>query len=140
MINKVLVPIDLSEVSAAVFDALRPLLRAFSPEVVLCHVIETRGIPLTQFSQLFDVSEARSRAEDKLVAITAAHFADTDKVSSIVRTGSAADELVEAAQELSCDLVALATRGHEGLAHAVLGSTAEQVLRHAGCPVLTVRI
>ena len=140
MIHKILVPIDLSDYSERVFEVLRPLRDAFSPEIVLCHVIESRGVPLAQFSQVMDVERARSVAEDKLVALTAVHFSDTDKISSVVRTGVAADELVDLADDLSCDLIALTTRGHEGLAHAVLGSTTERVLRHANCPVLVTRL
>ena len=140
MIHKILVPVDLSDYSAKVFDAIAPLREVFSPEVVLCHVIENRGIPLVQFSQLVDLDTARTQAEDRLVALSAAHFADTEKVSSIVRVGLPADELVAVADELHCDLVALATRGLEGLTHAVLGSTTERVLRHANCPVLVTRL
>ena len=43
------------------------------------------------------------------------------------------------AQEQQCDLVVLGSHGRAALAHLLLGSVAEYVLRHARCPVLTVR-
>jgi nucleotide-binding universal stress UspA family protein len=50
------------------------------------------------------------------------------------------DEITRAAEELNTDLIIIATHGHTGLKHVVLGSTAENVVRHAPCPVLTVRV
>ena len=42
-------------------------------------------------------------------------------------------------QRLNTDLIVLTTHGYTGLKHVLLGSTAERVVRHAACPVLTVR-
>ena len=50
------------------------------------------------------------------------------------------ERLVDAAaRELKIDLIVIATHGYTGVKHLVLGSTAERVVRHAGCPVLVVR-
>jgi universal stress protein A len=40
---------------------------------------------------------------------------------------------------LKADMIIMATHGYTGLKHTLLGSTAERVVRHARCPVLTVR-
>jgi nucleotide-binding universal stress UspA family protein len=61
------------------------------------------------------------------------------KVSVHLRDGIAWDQIASAARELGADLILLATHGRTGLAHALLGSTAERVVRHAPCPVLTLR-
>ena len=45
----------------------------------------------------------------------------------------------QVAAELAADLIVIATHGHTGLKHLLLGSTAERVVRLAPCPVLTVR-
>jgi nucleotide-binding universal stress UspA family protein len=47
--------------------------------------------------------------------------------------------IVEEAQRRSADLIAMGTHGRTGLAHLLLGSTAERVVQHAACPVMTVR-
>ncbi len=53
-------------------------------------------------------------------------------------TGHPATEICEYAREHGCDLIAMATHGRTGLAHLLIGSTAEKVVRHGPCPVLTL--
>jgi nucleotide-binding universal stress UspA family protein len=56
-----------------------------------------------------------------------------------VRDGVPWEEVVTAARESNTDLIILSTHGRTGLSHALLGSVAERVMRHAPCPVLVVR-
>jgi universal stress protein A len=56
-----------------------------------------------------------------------------------VRVGSPATEIVAAAGDLKADMLCVSTHGRTGLAHFLLGSVAEKIIRHAPCPVLTVR-
>jgi nucleotide-binding universal stress UspA family protein len=60
-------------------------------------------------------------------------------VESRVRHGSPAEEILKAAAELRCDLVALGARGHSALSELLIGSVSHHVARHAGCPVLVAR-
>ena len=60
-------------------------------------------------------------------------------VKTLVRTGSPADEIVDAAKEMGVDLIILSTHGRTGLKHLLLGSMTENVVRRAPCPVLVVR-
>jgi nucleotide-binding universal stress UspA family protein len=60
-------------------------------------------------------------------------------IEYLVRDGVPADEILKAARELHCDLIVLATHGRTGLERLLLGSTAEQVIRRATCPVMTTR-
>jgi nucleotide-binding universal stress UspA family protein len=53
--------------------------------------------------------------------------------------GNAATSIVDVAQQIPCDLIFMGTNGRTGLGRALLGSVAEQVLRTAPCPVVTVR-
>lgn len=52
--------------------------------------------------------------------------------------GSASLEIVRRAREVGADLIVVGTLGRRGLAHTMLGSVAERVVRHASCPVLIV--
>lgn len=54
------------------------------------------------------------------------------------RSGAVVDEILAEAETSAPDLIAMATRGHEGFLDALRGSTTEQVLRRAPCPVLAV--
>jgi nucleotide-binding universal stress UspA family protein len=58
---------------------------------------------------------------------------------TVTRLGHPSEEIVAAAKDFDVDLIVLATHGHTGLKHLLLGSTAERVVRLAPCPVLTVR-
>ena len=59
-------------------------------------------------------------------------------VSTALLSGRPADAIVSAAAEGGFDAIVLGTHGRTGLAHAVLGSVAEHVVRHAAVPVLVV--
>lgn len=59
-------------------------------------------------------------------------------MASCVRKGKPFYEIARLAGEHGADLIVIATRGHTGLKRVWLGSTAERVVRHAPCPVLTV--
>jgi nucleotide-binding universal stress UspA family protein len=56
----------------------------------------------------------------------------------VIREGKPADEILAAARELDAELIVMGTHGRSRLAHLLLGSTAEAVVRQAACPVLTV--
>jgi nucleotide-binding universal stress UspA family protein len=56
-----------------------------------------------------------------------------------VTAGDPAEAIVRMATENGADLIVMATHGHTGLQHVLLGSVAEKVVRHAPCPVLTIR-
>jgi nucleotide-binding universal stress UspA family protein len=56
-----------------------------------------------------------------------------------VAVGDPADAIVLVAQDLVVDLIIMSTHGRTGLRHVFLGSVAEKVVRHAPCPVLTIR-
>jgi nucleotide-binding universal stress UspA family protein len=60
-------------------------------------------------------------------------------VRTIVRTGSANEEIVNLATDERAELIIIGTHGRTGLNRLLLGSVTERVIRFAPCPVLTVR-
>ena len=58
----------------------------------------------------------------------------------IVRKGQPADNILEQAEAQQCDLIVMGSHGHGGLVGAVMGSTAQRVLRRSKIPVLVVRL
>jgi universal stress protein A len=60
-------------------------------------------------------------------------------VDSFLRQGPARSEINIAAKELNVDLIVMGTHGRRGVAHALLGSVAEKIVRTAPCPVVTVQ-
>jgi len=60
------------------------------------------------------------------------------EVSSDLRLGLPSQAILEAVEEDGADLLVIGTRGLTGVSHLLLGSTAERVVQHATCPVLSV--
>jgi nucleotide-binding universal stress UspA family protein len=78
-------------------------------------------------------------AEEKLAEAAQALSGQGIVVETRAREGYPPEVIVETAQELDADLIAMGTHGRTGLRHLLLGSNAERVIEHAPCPVLTVR-
>ena len=127
-INKILLPIDFSVPSDRAAGYAAALARSLGASIHLVHVLE-------------DVSQA-TRYEDsraKLLALTASLAPAAARTSVEVRSGRPAAAIIDAAIDYGCDLIVMATHGRSGVSHLVLGSVAEEVIRHARCPVLAVR-
>jgi nucleotide-binding universal stress UspA family protein len=82
---------------------------------------------------------ALQRIQQKLVAVAKQRLSSSLKHETLARQGAVGREIVSTARKLKADLVVVGTRGRTGLQRVLLGSTAEYVLRHSPCPVLTVR-
>jgi len=78
-------------------------------------------------------------AQQRLLDLSREVFKDNVRMRVLVRKGLPFSEIAEAANSLDADMIVLTTHGYTGLTHILLGSTAERVVRHAGCAVLVVR-
>ncbi len=85
--------------------------------------------------------EARVAARPELRRITGhiKALAPQLRIHRILTDGVPFEQIVRVAERLQCDLIVLATHGRTGFSHVFLGSVAENVVRRATCPVLTVR-
>ncbi|MHC1767905.1 MAG: universal stress protein [Verrucomicrobiia bacterium] len=141
LLKEILVPMDFSEGSEKALKYARKLAGQFGSSVTLLHVIQPMvypaelGYPPTVVDTL-DVS-VRERIEERLATMAAGN--EPMPVRTLVRTGQPYHEITTAAKELDADLIIISTHGWTGLKHVLMGSTAERVVRHAPCPVLTVR-
>lgn len=141
--KRILVPLDFSAPSLRTLRLAGEWAARFGAEICLLHVVEsinTIGLfgaePIAALPPPVDY-RAQVRAE--LERLARAEFPDATAVSVHLRDGSAFDQIASAARELEADLIIIATHGRTGLTHALLGSMAERVVRHAPCPVLTLR-
>ena len=142
-LKRILVPVDFSHPSRGALRFAREWALRFGSEVVLLHVIEpmnTYGIlgiePLAMPLPTKDYHEQVRRVLENFAR---QEISDIPQVAVHLRNGVAYDQIAIAARELEVDLIIIATHGRTGLAHALMGSTAEGVVRHAPCPVLTLR-
>ncbi len=86
------------------------------------------------------MKDTGAEAQEKLDAMAAELSGDGLEVEALAVEGYAPEVIVDQAEELGADLISMGTHGRTGLRHLLLGSTAERVVQHAGCPVLTVRV
>lgn len=140
-IHRILVPTDFSEPSDRAVDCAIELARKLDASVTLVHAYE---IPAYSFADGAVVGSAdlaarlSDGAQRTLDAAVAARKHAGVPVDGVLRQGIAWEEIDAVAKERKADLVVVGTHGRRGLARAVLGSVAEQVIRTCEVPVLTV--
>ena len=142
-LKRILVPVDFSRPSRRALRFAREWAARFGSEIFLLHVIEpwstVSAFGAGPVAPPLPPLDFPNQAREELEKLAYQEFSDATKVSVHLRDGVAYDEIATAARDLGADLIIIATHGHTGLAHALLGSTAERVVRHARCPVLTLR-
>ena len=139
-IKTILVTTDFSETSHKAFDHAREIAEKFGARLVLVHVEEDRLPPLVLEYTEVDLGQLLARQKEHALEKLAelAPELGPDVMVQVV-AGTPHVEIVNLAEELQADLIVMATHGRGFVGHAILGSTAERVLRHSPCPVLIVR-
>lgn len=137
--EKILVPTDFSELSEHALQYAVRFAELFGPQIMLLHVVEPAGSSgFTEMPRYLDSTDYERQTAKQNLNAMCKRFAAA-KLHGVMRTGFAGIEIVDAAKELDVDLIVIATHGYTGWKHFCIGSTAEQVVRTAGCPVLVVR-
>jgi nucleotide-binding universal stress UspA family protein len=145
-IRHILVPSDFSEPSRAALEYAAELARAFAASLDVLHVWEAPVfIPPASLldagvADLTLVEVFRKNAEEGLAKfVEAAKKREIVGRASFAELGCPAQVITDFARNRGYDLIVLGTHGRTGLSHALIGSVAERVVRHASCPVLAVR-
>ncbi len=142
----ILVPTDFSQASELAIGAAVMLATQFGAKMTLVHVHDpdalrppaTLGWSPTQQKTLDEeIRRSIEQGFDDLRKERLASVKDVDTV--IIEDSSAARGICDLADRLDVDLLVIATHGRTGLKHLLIGSVAERVVRHAPCPVLTLR-
>jgi universal stress protein A len=142
-IKKILCPVDFSEPSLFGLDQAIELARQFQSELEILYVLPVLPPQPMDPNYEFSVPEfegiLHKEAEEKLGALLKEKIPAGIRAKATLGHGHAAKEIVRVAGESKADLVVIATHGHSGWHHLLLGSVAEKVIRHAPCPVFIVR-
>jgi nucleotide-binding universal stress UspA family protein len=142
-IQRILMPTDFSTYSATATQYACELATKYDAELHLLHALEVHlastpgfgvGLALPQYTH-----ESKAAAEKSLASVLDPQWSVGRKVIHAVVEGSPKVEIVRYARTQDIDLIVMATHGRSGLAHILIGSVAESVVRTAPCPVLTVR-
>jgi nucleotide-binding universal stress UspA family protein len=142
LLQRVLVPIDFSHTSARALAYGVALVEQFGAALHLLHVVEaivgSETVPLQLGPGDFE-RVIESTAWDDLRALLSAEEQRRLHAELALQWGTPSVEIVRYAKEYEIDLIAMGTHGRSGVAHLIMGSVAEHVVRNSSCPVLTVR-
>lgn len=130
MYEKILVPLDGSEIAEVALPYAEELAGRLGSEITLIsvsHSAEEQDQQMFQFYIQKTVESVRERAERAI------------EVDSAILVGNPAEEIVDYADSGNIDLIVMATHGHSGIRRWALGSVADKVLRATGRPVVLVR-
>jgi universal stress protein A len=146
--RRILVPIDFSPASRAALDQALSLAQAFDATVEVLHVLWNPP-PYVGFEALsaqlpYGVNESflgwvqRSAGAQMESFLASVDEPWRSRVKRRFLQGDAAEMIVSAAEHDAIDLIVMGTHGRRGVAHLLLGSVAEKVVRLAPCPVMTI--
>jgi nucleotide-binding universal stress UspA family protein len=144
-ITRILVPVDFSPHAEEAFRYATTLAGRLGARVRLLHVVEDPFITGAWSPEIYVpnmmelLQELIAGAEGQLATLKQSAAARGVTVETAAITGRPAHTIVEHAKEGGFDLIVMGTHGRTGLAHVMMGSVAERVVRKAPCPVLTVR-
>jgi nucleotide-binding universal stress UspA family protein len=134
-IHTILHPTDFSDRSEHAFRVACALARDYDARLVVLHV---DNLPLALYGDALAMprpDDYQDRLREQLNDLRAPGV----EVEHRLNEGNPVTEILGAAEEVNADLVVMGTHGRTGLGRLLMGSVAEQVLRQAPCPVLTVR-
>jgi nucleotide-binding universal stress UspA family protein len=136
-IRTVLHPTDFSDLSRPAFELACSLARDFGAELVVLYVTPWPAPGVVDGI----VVGIPTEPDDELLARLEQVKPDDPRIRTARRLahGEAAAEIMKAAAEVKADLIVMGTHGRGGLSRLIVGSTAEDVMRKAPCPVLTVK-
>jgi len=134
----ILVATDFSEGSDQALERAIQLAKETGSRLAIVHTIE----PALEFPMAATYTEVGGGFYASVDLALAARAAKAAKAGVVCTTkileGSVATEIADWAREIGATMIVQGTHGRTGLAHVLLGSVAEKVVRQATCPVLTV--
>jgi len=131
-LKQILVPIDWSKESIQAFEVAASLARENGAQLVVLHVVSLKAVmygpPSKSYLDHMREELCRMKPSDPKVHVEY-RLAEGDPVAAILT----------ATREANCDLIVMGTHGRRGVRRLLAGSVAEEVVRKAPCPVLTLK-
>ena len=143
-LHHILCPTDFSEFSEQAIRYACELAEKFQAELHLLNVVQNYDAVSPGSGETFApftdwLPELRKQSQEQLAQKPGPEWASKVRVQRSTCVGAPVDEIVAYAKEHNIDLIVQGTHGRRGVKHLLLGSVAENIVRYAPCPVLTVR-
>jgi len=133
-IKTILAATDFSPMSEHAFRFAGALARDYGARLIAVHVARPPGAVYADSAVFLEEPDHTAASE----ALHALEVPGVD-VEYRLMEGEPGSALVQAARDTNCDLIVMGTHGRGGILRVLLGSVAEDVLRNAPCPVMTVK-
>ena len=139
-IERILVPFDFSEHSDKALRWASGMAQKWNAAVMVLHVVPTPVYPPIVMESFLDTARLeaglKEDAEQRMKEMVGKEGAVA--VESRVEVGEPFWDICRIAEEEKVDLIVMGSHGRTGLAHVLVGSVAERVVRHASCPVVVI--
>lgn len=143
MYKRILIPLDGSTSAETVFPQIQPFIQAFDPEIVLLQVLlephEEFVIPTSPLTPHQSVRKSQNKARTYLKKACARLEREGMRATYLIREGGIPETILEVADIMQADLIAMSTHGHTRTHLFLLGSVTYKVVRHSSLPVLVIR-
>jgi nucleotide-binding universal stress UspA family protein len=144
MYKRILVPLDGSVISEAVLPHAEELARALDIEIVLLHVevspapeFDPHTYPLAPLPE--GVKEMHKVEKSYIKTVCSKLEREGVRATYLLREGPVAETIMDAAEVMQANLIAMSTHGRTGMLRLLLGSVAEKVVHHSRIPVMLIR-
>lgn len=153
-VKKILVPTDFSEQAGYALDFAYQIALKSTAEIILINVVDYPGLssvwgggmnviggaepPLDNLDESF-INNLLSRSKDEIRAMTEKLDQRSVKIKRLVEVGNPYFVISEKIEQENVNLVIMGTKGTTGLEEVLIGSNTERVVRHAKCPVITIK-
>lgn len=142
IIRNILVSTDFSDFSAAAVEYASSFALLYSAKIHLVHVIEPGsvvGVPNVGLNTTALVTDLEDLAQEEMRKFVYWKLKNNTNLEQVILHGEPHREIVRYARENDIDLIVIATHGRTGLAHILMGSVAERIVRLSPLPVLAVK-
>lgn len=139
-IKRIVVPIDLSSCSLDALEYAAQFAKHIGASVTILHAMEPVAYGLDfSLSHAKEWKRQREYLEERLTILSACLISFGIKTDHALKPGMPADSIASYVTQHRYDVMIMGTHGRRGISHILVGSIAGAMLRHAPCPVLTVR-
>jgi nucleotide-binding universal stress UspA family protein len=138
-IRKILYPTDFTDANRPILELAGSLARVYGAELLVAHVHEPALPPSTIAGAT--VAASQSQIDNDMRQLEQIHPADTTlSYDHRMISGSPPEAIITLASDEDVDLIMMGTHGRRALSRLLIGSVAEEVVRRAPCPVMTVKL
>ena len=145
LLTKALLPLDGSKVGEAALPYVEELAMRLKTEVTLLQIVQPKYVAVG--AEPWDYSPYRAEWVTAMEQSARAYLAGIEQrlkakgivVSSKIESGGAAERIIEVAEQIDADVIAMSTHGRSGLARWALGSIADKLIHSGNIPLILVR-